>query len=63
MTINSVTELFDLDDDPYEQKNLIDDIDHAAIKQQLYDRLVQWIADTDDSWPINPTQAENMYTI
>jgi arylsulfatase A-like enzyme len=62
MTISSVTELYDLDNDPYELVNLKDDAGHAAVRQQLYDRLVQWIADTGDTWPVAPTQAKSMYT-
>ena len=62
MTINSVTELFDMDNDPYELVNLKDDPGHAAIKQQLYERLVQWIAETGDSWPAEPARAKDMYT-
>ncbi|VGO18171.1 sulfatase family protein [Pontiella sulfatireligans] len=62
MSINSVTELFDMDSDPYEQTNLKDDPARAGVKQQLYDRLVQWIADTGDSWPAAPVKAKGMYT-
>ncbi|MDF7824614.1 sulfatase [Pontiellaceae bacterium B12227] len=62
MTINSVTDLYDLDNDPYEMANLVADPAHAAVKQQLYNRLVQWIADTDDPWPQAAPQAGIMYT-
>ena len=61
MTINSVTELFDLDADPYELNNLKDNPAYAAVKQQLYDCLVQWIAETGDPWPSAAVKAKIMY--
>jgi hypothetical protein len=39
-----------------------DDAGHATIKQQLYDRLLQWIAETNDPRPATPTKAKDMYT-
>lgn len=62
MTIANVTNLYDLENDPYELTNLVDDPAYATIKQQLYNKLVQWIADTDDTFPVNPPMALNMYT-
>lgn len=62
MTIDDVSDLFDMDADPYELNNLVAESSHAAIKQQLYDRLVQWIADTGDTWPATPPKAKGMYT-
>ena len=62
MTIEDVSDLFDLSTDPYEQSNLVDDSDYAAVKQQLYNRLVQWIADTRDTWPATPPKAKTMYS-
>ncbi len=61
-TISHVNQLFDIDADPYELNNLVEDPAYAAIKQQLFDRLVQWIADTGDTWPATPPKAKNMYT-
>jgi arylsulfatase A-like enzyme len=61
-TISQVNQLFDMDADPYELNNLVEDPAYAAIKQQLFDRLVQWIADTGDTWPATPPKAKNMYT-
>lgn len=62
MTIDDVSDLYDLETDPYEENNLVADLPHAAIKQQLYDRLEQWIADTGDTWPGTPPKAKTMYT-
>jgi arylsulfatase A-like enzyme len=62
MTIDRVTDLYDMDADPYELSNLVGEESHAAIKQQLYDRMVQWIADTGDTWPATPPKALGMYT-
>ena len=62
MTINSMSDLYDLENDPYEMNNLVSDPNYAAVKQQLYDRLVQWVAETDDPWPQAPVSAGIMYT-
>ncbi len=42
--------LYDLKDDPYELKNLADDPDHAAVKDQMEAKLAGWMKRTDDSW-------------
>jgi arylsulfatase A-like enzyme len=62
LSLASVNHLYDLDNDPYELNNLKDDPDSVELKQQLYDRLVQWIADTNDPYPGSVTKALNMYT-
>ena len=62
MLIENVSDLFDMDADPYELNNLATEPAYASVKQQLFDRLVQWIADTDDPWPGAITRAKNMYT-
>ena len=36
-------ELFDLEEDPLEQRNLWDDSAHTAIKECLMDSLVSWL--------------------
>ncbi len=61
LSIDSVTLMYDLDADPYELVNLKDDPVHATLKQQLYDRLLQWIAETGDAYPSHIV-AETMYT-
>jgi arylsulfatase A-like enzyme len=58
----AITDLYNLNADPYELTNLKDDPAYATIKQELYDRLVQWISVTDDTYPEHPPMALNMYT-
>ncbi len=41
-------ELYDLDADPGEMTNLIDDPRHASIRDGLHDRLLSWMDDTRD---------------
>ena len=36
-------ELYDLNTDPCEMNNLIDSSDHAAIRNHLHDRLLDWM--------------------
>lgn len=62
MTVANVTNLYDMENDPYELTNLVDDPAYATTKQQLYNKLVQWIADTGDTFPVDPPMAQNMYT-
>jgi arylsulfatase A-like enzyme len=40
--------LFDRESDPYEMRNLAGTAGHVEIQQQLEQRLLQWIAETDD---------------
>ncbi len=61
LSIDSVTLMYDLDTDPYELVNLKDDDDFTTIKEQLYDRLLQWIAETGDAYPAHIV-AKTMYT-
>lgn len=41
-------ELYDLQDDPYEMTNLIDSGYHAAIRNGLHDRILNWMNTTRD---------------
>lgn len=41
-------ELYDLDNDPGEMKNLINDPAHGTIRNQLHDKLLNWMNDTRD---------------
>jgi arylsulfatase A-like enzyme len=41
-------ELYDLRDDPLEQRNLAEDPDHAGLRVQLAERLDAWQRETDD---------------
>jgi uncharacterized sulfatase len=40
--------LYDLENDPYEMNNLIDSPDHAAKRNELHDRLLDWMNGTRD---------------
>jgi arylsulfatase A-like enzyme len=42
--------LYDLDADPYEQANLVDDPAHAALRDQMEDLVVSWMKRVGDSW-------------
>lgn len=50
LAINLLTtdELYDLQDDPHEMTNLIDSPEHAAIRDALHDRLLDWMNHTHD---------------
>ncbi|MFW6062267.1 MAG: sulfatase [Planctomycetota bacterium] len=48
--------MFDLNDDPYEQRNLAHNSRYWAKRKQLHDRLAQWIADTDDEFDLPEVQ-------
>lgn len=52
-------ELYDLDDDPYEQDDLADDPDYEHVRDQLRGRLVQWMRNTDDPLLDGPVPPEN----
>lgn len=41
-------ELYDLKEDPYEQRNVADDRSHRDIRDELVCSLRQWMADTED---------------
>ncbi len=41
-------ELYDLESDPYEMTNLICSPDHAAVRNALHDRLLNWMNETRD---------------
>jgi arylsulfatase A-like enzyme len=42
--------LYDLDADPYEQTNLVDDTAHAALRDQMDALVVSWMTRVGDSW-------------
>jgi len=50
LVVNLLTsdELYDLEQDPYEMKNLIEDSGYRAIRDKLHDRLLAWMNDTRD---------------
>ena len=58
---NSVAQLFDLANDPFEQKNLAQDTQHQALKAELLEELLAHRDATGDSWPNPPQPAKKMY--
>ena len=59
--VQTVTELFDLADDPYEMSNLVDLPEYAALKAALLTELTAWKQRTGDPFPATPSKAKNMY--
>ena len=47
-------ELYDLQADPDEVRNLVHDADHAEIRESLRGDLREWLATTGDPWPDVP---------
>ena len=47
-------QLFDLEEDPYEQKNLIDDPDYRDVAQQMHGRLRDALIEYDDQYALGP---------
>ncbi|WP_339275926.1 sulfatase/phosphatase domain-containing protein [Paenibacillus sp. FSL W8-0426] len=45
---NEPEELYDLEKDPLEYTNLIDDPDYAEIARELRTKVEQWMSSTDD---------------
>ncbi|PZF82369.1 hypothetical protein C1I92_17235 [Jiangella anatolica] len=41
-------ELYDLHEDPWQQRNLADDASYAPVKADLAARLTQWMVETND---------------
>lgn len=48
INLMSTDELYDLDSDPYEMANLIDSEEHATIRDDLHDRILDWMNETRD---------------
>ena len=47
--------LYDLKNDPYEMKNLVNDPAHASVMKDLDTKLQDWMAKIGDSWDLNWT--------
>lgn len=45
--------LYDIDKDPYQQRNLVSDSAHASLLKDMEARLSQWMRRTGDSWKYN----------
>jgi uncharacterized sulfatase len=65
LVINLLTsdELYDLDNDPYEMVNLIESEAHSAIRNELHDRVLDWMNGTRDPfrgyyWECRPWRAD-----
>ena len=56
-----VAHLFDLKNDPFEQKNLATISKHRAVRDDLVDRLIKFRDSSGDSWPEKPIAAKVMY--
>ncbi|MDX1683357.1 MAG: sulfatase-like hydrolase/transferase, partial [Phycisphaeraceae bacterium] len=58
--IYSETYLYDLDADPHERKNLVDDPDHATTREQLRERLIaRMTAAGEDAPTITPVSSSS----
>jgi arylsulfatase A-like enzyme len=44
--------MYNLREDPLEMVNLAQNVFYKNKRQQLHDRLLQWIRDTEDSFPL-----------
>jgi len=56
-TAQAVVELYDLEQDPWEMKNLARDTEHAEVKGHMSRTLAQWMKDTDDPIINGPVQS------
>jgi arylsulfatase A-like enzyme len=48
---DDMDELYDLDSDPYEIHNCIDDVAFLPVIRELRSQLVEWMRSTGDSLP------------
>ena len=48
--------LYDLQKDPFQQRNLVGKPEAAATQARLEKRLAQWMKETGDAWSYNWTQ-------
>lgn len=57
-----VSQLFDLERDPYELRNLAEEREHRPLRQKLLAELVGWGKRTGDPFPEVPVEARQMYS-
>jgi arylsulfatase A-like enzyme len=55
-------QLYDLEKDPYELNNIINESSHAKILKNLIAQYKTWKKRTNDPFPNNPRRAKQMYT-
>ena len=48
VNLHYTDELYDLETDPQEMRNLIEDETHAAVRNTLHDRIIHWMATSRD---------------
>jgi arylsulfatase A-like enzyme len=53
--------LYDLQKDPYELKNLINDPAYRSVEKELMNELMSWAKRTGDPFPETPEKAKEMY--
>lgn len=46
--LDPIDELYDMEKDPYEMKNLINDSNYAEIRNKLHDNMLEWMYQTRD---------------
>jgi arylsulfatase A-like enzyme len=63
LDINSAIYLYDLQEDPYELNNLVNNPAYTTTKQALFNRLVQFRDETGDTFPKAPPLAESFYNV
>ena len=60
-TPNVPSDLYDMDADPYEMTNLIDQPAHASVQADLWAEYQSWYTRTGDVFPENPVKALKEY--
>ena len=52
--LHDIDELYNLDADPGEERNVIDVLDNQEVVQELSKRLLSWFVETGDVVPPHP---------
>lgn len=56
-----IDELYDLENDPHETKNLAEEEDYQKIREELAQKLVKWMAETNDPILNGPVASPRFY--